>query len=75
MASWLAIWRRDGFAPVREAWLARAARLGEAIRVRTGAESLEGIFAALDDEGCLVLNCAGGTRRISAGDVFLPVSS
>jgi BirA family biotin operon repressor/biotin-[acetyl-CoA-carboxylase] ligase len=72
MAAWLGRWRAEGFAPVRAAWLARAARLGERIRVRIGAESLEGVFDGLDAEGCLMLDCADGRRRISAGDVFLP---
>lgn len=72
MAAWLTRWREGGFAPVREAWLARAARLGEPIRVRLANETLDGTFSALDDQGCLVLTGAGGARRISAGDVFLP---
>jgi BirA family biotin operon repressor/biotin-[acetyl-CoA-carboxylase] ligase len=72
MAAWLGRWRAEGFAPVREAWLARAARLGERIRVRIGVEAFEGVFEGLDDDGCLVLDCADGRRRISAGDVFLP---
>jgi BirA family biotin operon repressor/biotin-[acetyl-CoA-carboxylase] ligase len=72
MAAWLGRWRAEGFAPVREAWLSRAARLGERIRVRIGTEALEGVFHGLDAEGCLMLDCADGRRRISAGDVFLP---
>lgn len=71
MAAWLDRWRGEGFAPVRDAWLARAARLGETIRARVAGGTYEGIFAGLDAEGCLMLNCADGPRRISAGDVFL----
>ena len=72
MAVWLDTWRGSGFAPVRAAWLARAHRMGEAVRVRLASECLEGSFAGLDDQGCLMLNAATGLRRISAGDVFLP---
>jgi BirA family biotin operon repressor/biotin-[acetyl-CoA-carboxylase] ligase len=63
-------WRRDGFAPVRTAWLARAAALGEAIAVRLPHETLNGIFAGLDDNGALILDSAAGPRRIAAGEIF-----
>lgn len=71
--AWLALWRQQGFAPVRPAWLARAARFGETIEVRLDKETLPGIFTALDESGALVLTLADGTvRMISAGDVFFP---
>lgn len=70
---WLTRWRREGFPPVKAAWLARAARMGEAIEVRLDKETLPGIFSALDDSGALVLTLADKTvRLISAGDVFFP---
>jgi len=59
-----------GFAPIRSAWLARAARLGETITARCGQESLSGRFETLDERGALVLHTAQGRRRISAGEVF-----
>lgn len=72
-ADWLTRWRNEGFTPVKAAWLARAARMGEAIEVRLDKETLPGIFTALDDSGALVLTLADGTvRLISAGDVFFP---
>lgn len=72
-AEWLTRWRKEGFSPVKAAWLARAARMGEAIEVRLDKETLPGIFSALDDSGALVLILADGTvRLISAGDVFFP---
>lgn len=67
----LEAWAEEGFAPVRKAWLARAFGLGERIRVRLEKETLEGIFAALEPDGTLVLREAGGERRIAAGDVFV----
>lgn len=70
---WYERWRRDGFAQVRTAWLASASGLGEAVRVRLGNESLDGVFLGLDQDGALVLgNSDGGERRITAGDVFFP---
>ena len=68
--SWEKRWREDGFAPVRAAWLAAAASRGEPIRVRLEAGTLYGRFLDIDEEGALLLECAGGCRRISAGEVF-----
>lgn len=71
---WHRAWQRGGFAPVREAWLARAWRLGEEIRVRAGEGALTGRFGGLDAEGALVLELPSGIeRRIAAGEVFPPV--
>lgn len=64
------IWRTQGFAPVREAWLMRAAGLGQTVTVRLPNETIEGVFEDLDESGGLVLRFDGGTRIISAGDVY-----
>ncbi len=72
-AQWLNRWKQQGFTPVKEAWLARAARLGEEIEVRLDKQTLAGIFTALDETGALLLTLADGiVRPISAGDVFFP---
>jgi BirA family transcriptional regulator, biotin operon repressor / biotin---[acetyl-CoA-carboxylase] ligase len=67
---WLARWREEGFAPLREAWLARASGIGEDIRVRLERMTLTGRFVDLDEDGALLLDGAEGPRRIAAGDVF-----
>ncbi len=67
---WIGIWRRDGFAPVRAAWLARANGLGEAVRVRLDRATFHGRFIDLDDAGALLLESAAGQRRITAGEIF-----
>lgn len=59
-----------GFAPIRTAWLARAAKLGQTIRARTMQETHEGVFESIDDSGALVLNTAKGRLSIPAADVF-----
>jgi BirA family biotin operon repressor/biotin-[acetyl-CoA-carboxylase] ligase len=70
-AKWYEVWQRDGFAPIREAWVARAQGLGSRIRVRLAKEELQGVFRDIDDSGALVLGLPGGvTRTISAGEVF-----
>jgi BirA family biotin operon repressor/biotin-[acetyl-CoA-carboxylase] ligase len=69
-AEWVEIWREDGFAPVRAAWLSRAKGLGEAIQVRFERDTLDGRFLDLDDDGALMLEMPGGNRRIAAGEIF-----
>ncbi len=62
--------RAQGFAPIREKWLARAARLGEVVTARTARETLTGRFEDLDPSGELLLSTPLGPRRIAAADVF-----
>ena len=59
-----------GFAPIRAAWLARAARLGELITARLPAEEVAGRFDTVDEQGQLVLSTPQGLRHIAAADVF-----
>ena len=59
-----------GFGPIRQLWLQRAARLGEAITVRTGAQTLKGVFEGLDEAGNLILASDSGRRAIAAAEVF-----
>ncbi|PHQ96410.1 MAG: biotin--[acetyl-CoA-carboxylase] ligase [Marinosulfonomonas sp.] len=69
-AKWESQFTTYGFAPIREAWLARAARLGEVITARTGAEEITGTFETIDQSGNLVLSTAKGRRAIPAADIF-----
>jgi BirA family biotin operon repressor/biotin-[acetyl-CoA-carboxylase] ligase len=67
------LWRKEGFAPIRAAWLQSAAGLGGPIRVRLEDEELFGTFVGLDNDGALKLSLSDGVkRRITAGDVFFP---
>lgn len=59
-----------GFEPIRTAWLARAARLGEVITARTGTSERTGTFDTIDAQGHLVLRTARGQERISAAEIF-----
>lgn len=67
---WEAQFTTYGFAPIRTAWMARAARLGQKITARTTLESIEGTFEGLAEDGALVLATSGGRRAIPAADVF-----
>jgi len=59
-----------GFAPVRETWLARAARLGRRVTARTPSEEVTGVFETVDASGALVLRTSDSRRSIAAADVF-----
>lgn len=61
-----------GFGAIRDAWLARAAGVGEEIRVKLpNQDEIRGIFDAIDQDGNLIVHIGEWTRkRISAGDVF-----
>ncbi len=72
MDIWLKVWRQDGFAPIRAAWLERAIGLGGPILVRLETETVTGTFLDLNGDGALVMEDeAGQTRVILAGDVFI----
>ncbi|WP_149755097.1 biotin--[acetyl-CoA-carboxylase] ligase [Roseivivax sediminis] len=62
--------RTYGFAPVREAWLAGAARLGQSITARTGTSETTGTFETVDPSGNLVILTSKGRVAIAAADVF-----
>lgn len=69
----LARWRdrmvREGFAPVRDAFLQRAPRPGTRLSLRRGAENIVGRFAGLDTGGALLLHTSQGLRAFAAGEV------
>lgn len=67
---WERRYRTDGFAPLRAAWLARAARLGETMTARLPGREIEGRFETIDDTGALVLVTAEGRVALPAGEVF-----
>lgn len=69
-AQWQQQFDTYGFTPIRNAWLARAARLGETIIARVGLDEHEGVFEGIDDSGALILQTASGRRVIPAADVF-----
>lgn len=66
-------WQTGGFGAIRPLWLARAAGVGGPVAVRLERERFSGTFRDLDASGALVVVLADGTsRRVTAGDVFLP---
>jgi len=59
-----------GFAPIRTAWLDRAAKLGQVIVARTGTAETTGTFETVDANGNLVLLTSQGRVSIPAADVY-----
>ena len=65
-------WHVHGFAPLREAWLSRAANMGQKVSARLPEGVIEGIFEGLDDRGALVmLNDRGQHIRITSAEIQL----
>lgn len=70
-AKWYDVWMTKGFAPIHDAWLARAAGLGTRIRARLTNEETTGVFEGIDATGALILReSADRVRKIAAGEVF-----
>ncbi|MBL4807555.1 MAG: biotin--[acetyl-CoA-carboxylase] ligase [Rhodobacteraceae bacterium] len=62
--------RTYGFAPIRQAWLDSAARLGEVITARMPDRTEVGTFDTIDETGALVLCTAKGVITLPAAEVF-----
>ena len=70
-AKWYEIWSVQGFAAIRDAWLARAHGLGTRIRARLVKEERSGMFEGIDDSGALLLNEGFGRLSVlPAADIF-----
>lgn len=70
-AEYRGVWDNGrGFGNIRNAWLERAAGLGQPVSVQLGTSTISGIFDTIDDTGCLIVGTSDGKRvPISAGDV------
>lgn len=63
---------QQGFAGLRQDWLARHAYAGQAVRLLSDyAAPLEGVCRGVDDDGALLLETAAGIQRIISGEVSL----
>ena len=61
-----------GFAPLREEWQARHVYQNEPVRLTLPeAATLDGIAQGVDDNGALLIETAGGVRRVHSGEVSL----
>jgi BirA family transcriptional regulator, biotin operon repressor / biotin---[acetyl-CoA-carboxylase] ligase len=71
LALWDARLAGEGFAPLRDAWMARAHGLGAQTRVVMGDRIVEGRLAGLSPRGELELDTPDGLLRVAAGDVLI----
>jgi len=70
-AWWRPLWNLGrGFPLLRNQWLSRASGLGRRVAIRSGANLIEGIFAGIDDQGCLIVDTGEHYVPIAAGDVY-----
>ncbi|MEM6415567.1 MAG: biotin--[acetyl-CoA-carboxylase] ligase [Pseudomonadota bacterium] len=72
---WQNEWNRSGFAPVRDAWLARAYGVGRDVILdipdeKETARSITGKFLGIDMTGALILKVDGEEKVFSAGSLF-----
>ena len=68
---WYRRWLGGGFGPVRDAWLSRAAGLGEVATALTAQGTVSGRFDRLTADGAAVLvDASGSETEIAAGEVF-----
>lgn len=74
MERWETELTTHGFAPIKSAWLDRAAGLGQWIALEQGKDRLQGRFVTLSDKGALVLDTETGSKMISAGEIFFPAT-
>lgn len=59
-----------GFAPIRKAWLGRAAGLGQMITARMMSQTHQGRFEDIDVDGQLVIVTETGRLRLPAADIY-----
>lgn len=65
-----ALWREQGFMPVKDKWLSHVKGLHEEIVVNMENEQQTGIFEGISDNGALQLRQGDKIRPILAGDIF-----
>jgi BirA family biotin operon repressor/biotin-[acetyl-CoA-carboxylase] ligase len=71
LAFWAGALDREGFSPLREAWITRAHGLGSVAVARLGNEEVVGVVRGLSADGALELELPDmKTRLISAGEIF-----
>ena len=68
--NWVNRWQDDGFAPVKAAWLARAAELGAPITLDLDGRRHAGTFSGLDDAGELVLDESEDRRTVGLAEAL-----
>jgi BirA family biotin operon repressor/biotin-[acetyl-CoA-carboxylase] ligase len=71
LEAWREVLAREGFAPVRDAWLQRAHPIGTPVTIKEAMRIRTGVFAGLSAQGELLLSAEDRIHTISTGDVLL----
>ncbi len=74
-ARWEARLNAEGFEPLRQAWLAGAARLGEEMVARLPGREIAGRFETVDPTGALVVATATGREVLPAAEVHFAAAA
>jgi BirA family biotin operon repressor/biotin-[acetyl-CoA-carboxylase] ligase len=69
LAHWRGVQERQGFGPVRAAWVEAADAVGTPLAARVGGVRLVGRFAGLAESGALRLETETGTLSITTGEI------
>lgn len=67
---WRGIHAREGFVPVRTAWMAHGPALGTALRLSRPEGVFEGRYQGLSEEGRLLLDTPSGRLALASGEVL-----
>ncbi len=66
LLTWIDRWQRDGFAPVRTAWLHRAQQHDQALDLLLEDGAITGEFSELSEDGDVIIETATGKEAIPA---------
>jgi hypothetical protein len=66
LLSWIDRWQRDGFAPVRTAWLHRGHQPGRALALPLAGGTIDGTFSDLNEDGGIVIETTAGQEVVPA---------
>ena len=63
-------WLKEGFEPIREQWMRKAAFMDQEIQVNLADGKDKGVFKGIDENGALILEKDGEIKKILSGEVF-----
>jgi BirA family transcriptional regulator, biotin operon repressor / biotin---[acetyl-CoA-carboxylase] ligase len=66
-------WQDKGFAPIRDAWLKQAHGVGQPMKIRLPETTYEGVFMGIDENGVLIVDVNGETKKFTSGEVHFGV--
>ena len=68
--TWVNRWQDDGFELIRARWLHHAPAHGKTIDIDVRGGKVTGTFVGIDDDGALILDSEGASRRVDLRDAL-----